>query len=447
MLNARRYTPTNTRIFTTIVRYTYGIWLRYAYNIEVRGLETIRKLEAPFVLVGNHTNILDPFILNTIVPHPIHWVTSDGNMRTPLMRFLLLKLVGSIPKSKAIPDIETVNWIVEVIRKKKGVVGLFPEGQASWDGRSMPSFPATAKLLKILKAPVLLGKTSGGYLSLPRWSRFRRKGRIILDFSILFTPEELKSSHPDTIFAKLESGLAHDDTIWQRQTGERYLHPRRAENLELALYMCPSCLFVETMRSAGNRFFCENCGLEREYDSRGHLVPIFPEKTAPDSATSDSAPKDSVQSCPGATERTVPDHRGSGSSAPGIPETVPDWETWQKSAFRTFVLDRAAAPGDLPILSGENITLSRGWRMERMRPAGTGLLALYADRLEFVPQSGATISFAIHDIEGPGVLKKNLFEFYVEKSVYRVGFPNLSRTGRSWVAALDFLETIDSPKS
>lgn len=95
MRSARRYTPTNSRFFTTLVRWTYGIWLRLAYNIQVVGLDRVRNLHPPFVLVGNHTNILDPFILNAIIPHPIHWVTSDGNMRKPLIRFLLLKLVGS----------------------------------------------------------------------------------------------------------------------------------------------------------------------------------------------------------------------------------------------------------------------------------------------------------------------------------------------------------------
>jgi len=69
------------------------------------------------------------------IPDPVYWVTGDGNMRSSVMR-VLLGLVGSIPKSKSIPDLETINWIVEVIRKRKGVVGLFAEGQASWDGHT-----------------------------------------------------------------------------------------------------------------------------------------------------------------------------------------------------------------------------------------------------------------------------------------------------------------------
>ncbi len=413
MRSARRYTPTNSRFFTTLVRWTYGIWLRLAYNIQVVGLDRVRNLHPPFVLVGNHTNILDPFILNAIIPHPIHWVTSDGNMRKPLIRFLLLKLVGSIPKSKAIPDIETVNWIVEVIRKKRGVVGLFPEGQASWDGCTIPSYHSTAKLLKILKAPVLLGKTQGGYLSLPRWTKFRRRGRIILDFSILFTPEELKILSPDGIYARLEAGLFHDETAWEEKNRIAFAHPRRAENLELALFMCPSCSSVATMRSSGDRFFCSSCGLGLRFDAYGRL----------------SAPEEEGRESGNPT----------GSQGASTPATVREWEAWQRKAFREYVLQAAAKGNETPLLSSENVRLSRGWRMERMKDIGRGRLALYRDRLDFTPGTGPALSIPAADIEGPGVLKKNLFEFYVEKSVYRATFPDLSHTGRSWAAALEIL--------
>ena len=67
----------------------------------------------------------------------------------------LLKLVGTIPKAKVIPDIETVNDIVQVVRRQKGIIGLFPEGAQSWNGSTLPLVPSTAKLLKLLKVPVV----------------------------------------------------------------------------------------------------------------------------------------------------------------------------------------------------------------------------------------------------------------------------------------------------
>ena len=44
----------------------------------------------------------------------LYEVITDGNMRSSIMK-LLLGMVGSIPKSKAIPDMETIGWIMDVI--------------------------------------------------------------------------------------------------------------------------------------------------------------------------------------------------------------------------------------------------------------------------------------------------------------------------------------------
>jgi len=143
-----RYVPRNYRAFNKLVRFTYGLWLRAYFRIEGRGADIARSLAPPFVVVSNHVTILDPFILSTFLREPVYWITSDGNMRTRVMR-ALLRLVGSIPKSKAIPDIETVNWTVEVILRRGGVVGnMFkplpkgPQDVCMRQRRHLPTEPA-----------------------------------------------------------------------------------------------------------------------------------------------------------------------------------------------------------------------------------------------------------------------------------------------------------------
>ena len=97
----RRYVPRNYRWFNKLLRYTYGLWLRYFFRIESLHSVLPRLLQPPFVVVANHVTVLDPFMLGTLLHEPVYWITSDGNMRTRFMR-ALLRLVGSIPKSKAI---------------------------------------------------------------------------------------------------------------------------------------------------------------------------------------------------------------------------------------------------------------------------------------------------------------------------------------------------------
>lgn len=406
MRQSRRYTPTNSVVFTWLVRHTYGAIIRRIYGTEATGLDLVRNLEPPFVVVGNHAMILDPFMINAFVPRPIHWIAADGNMRNPLMRFLLLKLVGSIPKSKAIPDIETINWIVQIIRKQKGVVGFFPEGQSSWNGTSMPAVGSTAKLLKLLKVPVLMATMNGFYLAKPRWSYVIRKGPVRIDFSLLFSPEELASLSVSEIDRRLGDGIRHDDWDWSARNGARYAHPLRAEKLELALYACPSCGRIATLRSQGAGLGCTECGFSCEVldDARFRLVAAG--LPAPSWAAAD---------------------RGETGT---FFTTIAEWDVWQESLVRKIVAD--AGP-DEPLLLDRDVRLLQGKRMDRMNSLGSGELALYPDRLAFRPAAGAEpIEFPVSRVEGAGVLKWNFFEFYVGMAAYRAKFSGRAVSGRKW---------------
>lgn len=416
MISARRYRPTNTRFFTWILRHSYGAYIARRYRARGVGVELFETLKPPFILLGNHSTLLDPFLANYFTPHPVHWVASDGNMRTPFLRFLLIKLVGSIPKSKAIPDIETVSWIVEFIRKRKGVVGFYPEGQTTWDGTSLPAFGSTAKLIKLLKAPVACALSRGAYMTKPRWSYKRRKGEMEIEFSLLMTPQEIKEKSVEEIDAKLNAAIGHDDVAWAQKKGLKFSHPRRAECLELALFACPACGKLHSVKSRGAEVFCPACGFAAEYGEDGAFCL----------AKKGSAEK---MTC------------GAAAPRPGeiLFPTIKEWMAWQKKHLAFLIeSDFAAEPGRT-IFSDSCVRLLRGKRMEKMRALGRGELRLSAKGLSFVPQNGESVFFALADIEGPGVLKWNFFEFYVGALVYRARFKDRAASGYKYAAALELL--------
>jgi 1-acyl-sn-glycerol-3-phosphate acyltransferase len=399
MISARRYRPTNTRFFTWLIRNTYGAWIRRAYNVAAEGLEFVNTIKPPYIVVGNHSTLLDPFLANALMPQPIHWVASDGNMRSPLMRFLLIKLAGSIPKSKAIPDIETVNWIVEFIRKRNGIVGFYPEGQSSWNGSSIPSFGATAKLLKLLNVPVVLVLTKGAYMTKPRWAYTRRAGKVEIDFSLLFDPGTLKNLGVDEIERRLDAALAHDDPAWAKDQGITYADPRRAECLELAYYACPVCGALQCLESSGSTVSCKACGAAAEYGEDGSFGSPFP-------------------------------------------ASLKSWDGWQETHLQSLIVEHYVPNPSLPIFSDEGVVLLSGKRMNTMLWLGVGTLVLNAKGLEFTPRLGRKQAFSLKDIEGPGVLKWNYFEFYAGKKVYRAKFKDRTSSGRKYAVALDILASL-----
>jgi len=396
MISARRYSPTNTRLFTWLVRKTYGLWIVRSYKVETTGLDFACSLEPPYIVVGNHTTNLDPFLCNALLPRPIHWVASDGNMRSPIMRFLLIKVAGAIPKSKAIPDIETVNWIVEFIRRRKGVVGLYPEGQASWNGTSIPSLGSTAKLLKLLKVPVVLVLSKGSYMTKPRWAYTLRTGKVKIAFSLLFDLAALKSLSVGEISKKLDAAIFHDDPAWALAEGIKYRGPGMAECLELAFYACPVCGALQTLESSGSTVACTACGARTEYAEDGSFSLPFP-------------------------------------------SSLPAWDAWQEAHLAKLLAERFVPSPNLPIFTDSGVILLEGRRIDTMRRLGSGKLTLSAAGLEFSPLLGRKLVFDIKDIEGPGILKWNFFEFYVGKTVYKAKFRDRSSSGRKYSVALELL--------
>lgn len=398
MSDSRHYVPRNPRGFNRLLRHTYGAWLRRIYRVESQGEELFDGLRAPYVIVGNHQTTRDPFILSVFTRDPIYWVTSDGNMRSRLMRYFL-SWVGSIPKSKAIPDRKTIDWIVRIVRKRRGVIGIFPEGQQSWDGTTLPLQPATAKLLKLLKVPVIAARLEGAYFSLPRWTWTRRKGRMRVVWRQLFTPEELAALDTDEILVRLEKGLAWDEYAWQAERRQAFIGPRRAEHVELALYQCPECGAIGRLRSGGKRLHCAACGSTYLLDRYGYF------------------------SMAGKGEARFP--------------SIRDWSRWQASAFREAAETAVDRP-EHPFISDSGAFLYRGHRMNPLRRIRTGTLVLYPDRLELATLLGERLVFPVSDIDGIGVLKRNLLEFYVGQALYQVRFTRRSVSARKWADGLAF---------
>jgi 1-acyl-sn-glycerol-3-phosphate acyltransferase len=384
--------------FNLLLKATLGVFLKLFFRVESRGREIFKKLRPPYLLIASHGSALDPFLVGYFTPRPVHWVTSDGNMRTSIMRFVL-SLVGSIPKAKAIPDIETVGMIMDIARKRRGVVGIFAEGQATWNGASLPLIESTGKLVRLLKVPVVAAVPRGSYFSLPRWSWGTRRGRIAVEYRLLMDGEEAGRRAPEESLALISKAIRHDECAYQDANTVSFLGSGRAERLELALFLCPRCLVLGRMRSSGSEFSCDACGASARMDRFGFLRP--------------------------------------GRSG-GFPFTrIIDWDGWQESAFAGLV---GRASLSTPLFSDAGVRLYRGRKSDPLRLAGRGSLAFFADRIEFSPDFGRPESFPLEGIEGAGVLIQQVFEFYSGDVLNQFRFSSRSASARKWQMAIDIIK-------
>lgn len=382
-----------------------AVILFYRLNVRYRNLRELYTTRGPFLILPNHTNQWDPFILSFIVPRPIHWVASDGAFRDSMLKVLML-LGGAIPKIKEQSDLLTLQKVKRAITMRHSA-GIFPEGEQTWDGRSLHLIPATAKLIRYLKVPVIAPIIKGGYLTKPRWAWGIRRCRIEVHFKRIIDLEEVATMKLAEIEQRLKGAITQDDYSWQKKTMVPIAGEKRAENLELALYACPSCEGIGTMTSKGNTLTCQ-CAYSVEIDRYGFFdfrdkKPVF------------NSPR--------------------------------DWIDWQKSMLLEKIKDKidrteSHSEYNTVLLRDSDIRLMTAKRAMPMRTVHQGEVRMYQNRLE-VGNIGSEIRiFPLREITAVTTFKQQKFEFRYGKNQYRFVMPNRTVSGYKWEIAYKGLRQI-----
>lgn len=260
------------RVLFTTLRYSLGVWLHWRFRIRITYDHRSAVLRPPFVVLANHVNFWDPFLVAIPFGPPVHFIAADGNFRGRIMR-RLMAFAGTVPKAKARNDLESIRALQALIDEGK-IIGIFPEGQRSWDGRSRPVLPGTPKLVRLLKAPVVSVRLRGGYLSTPRWTKSLRRGELHLDVQTILTAKEIAELPKTTVVSRIATAVTHDETEWQRKTGILFSNRRRAEYAETALFWCPECDHWGTLRSQQNELKCTHCGSATWFAPSGTLYRV-----------------------------------------------------------------------------------------------------------------------------------------------------------------------------
>lgn len=222
----------------------------------------------PCLILNNHQATMDPFFVAKSFKFPLYFFASDDlfNLKvSPLINYL----VHPIPKSKSLSDLNAVRTALKVF-KEGGAVSISPEGNRTLSGRQWEMDDSIAKLVKLSKVPLVLYNLCGGYGTDPRWGGAVRKGTAYTGkVKRIIYPEEYAKMSVAELFEIIKTELDVDDTT----SGERYKSRRRAEYIERALYICPECRSVGTIRSEGTRFACTACGKSAEFTEDLHISP------------------------------------------------------------------------------------------------------------------------------------------------------------------------------
>ncbi len=389
-----------SRLFNKLVIPVVSFYLNQIFDLKF-DMENIKGLKPPYIVMANHTNFWDPFLLSLCIPEPVHFVTSDAYFRTPLLRNLL-KLVGAIPKSKFVSDTNAVKGILHVVRNN-GIICIFPEGRRNWDGTTLPILQAPARLAKKLGLPVVTILFEGAHLAMPRWASKSRKGLLSIHCKVALGSDDLKNLSEEQVYHSLSKALEHNEYDWQRVSMQHYSSDAPAEKLELFLFCCPHCKSPEVMKSTKDLFYCMSCGYSVKYDKYGFF-----------STTTDKA--------------TL------------YFDNPRDWNKWQLEYLEELVKSGTDVFLTEPLFTEDSIECRTGSRTMAMKDLAAGTFKMYIDRLELTNHNGSKECFNINEIYGSNIQGNNILEFYQDKVLYRFAGKKHCFSAYKWVKALELLK-------
>jgi len=157
-------------LFYIIAKFIFLIIFKLFFRLKVTSQENIPQ-NGPFIIVANHSSLLDPIILGISIKPKIIFVAAAYLFEIGWLGYLLRK-ANSIPVQRE-NDIKAIKQSLKILRQG-GVLGIFPEGGIDRQKNNLPVRAGAAYLATKVGIPIVPIRIKGADKALPRGAKFIR---------------------------------------------------------------------------------------------------------------------------------------------------------------------------------------------------------------------------------------------------------------------------------
>lgn len=241
--------------------------VKFTYDYQPKSIKN-----QPTILLSSHASRLEfIYTIYGFKRKDVNIICGYQNIIKKGLYGLFIKL-GVISKYLYQPDFVCVKNMLKVL-KRKGAIGLFPEGIQSTSGSIHPINPATVQFIKNSKANIVACTTNGAYLATNRYSADRKKGYIGVNYSLLFTPKMLEELSNEQIYKLLLEKINYNDFAFNKLARNKYVGKKpNAFGIDKILYKCPNCKKEHSLRVEEDTIICNSCNFKARINEYYDLI-------------------------------------------------------------------------------------------------------------------------------------------------------------------------------
>jgi 1-acyl-sn-glycerol-3-phosphate acyltransferase len=178
-------------IFYWFVKGIFYPFVRLYLGLQRQGLAHVPR-RGPLIIVCNHVSYMDAILLGSAAPRPVHFMVLQWMYDLLFIRWFYWGM-GTVPVQADGRDRNAIRRAIKVLGRGQ-VIGIFPEGTRSPDGRIGETRPGAAMLAAMSGAPVVPAFIDGARESMPVGARFPTPARVQVRFGppLLYRRDEMK---------------------------------------------------------------------------------------------------------------------------------------------------------------------------------------------------------------------------------------------------------------
>ncbi|MBC7325589.1 MAG: 1-acyl-sn-glycerol-3-phosphate acyltransferase [Moorella sp. (in: Bacteria)] len=135
-----------------MAKFVCYLFLRFFCRWEVLGRENFPR-EGPVIVVANHISYLDPVAVGVASPRTVRFMATEELFHIPVLKWIIRGLYA-FPVRRGRSDRMALKAALEILHNGQ-VLGMFPEGTRSREGRLLPFQHGAAILSLKTGAPLL----------------------------------------------------------------------------------------------------------------------------------------------------------------------------------------------------------------------------------------------------------------------------------------------------